>query len=309
MRTYSTSGKTRNTIIRDRNNKSLIKKEDLVAWLIIAPCLIAFYLVMWRPIFFGIRNSFYSLKGYERVEFVGLQNYITVISNTIFPKLIKNTLLYVFYSLVIGFLPPFIFAIILNEMLHLKEYFKFSMYLPVIVPSVAVYMIWYFFYQPGDDGLFNYLISFLGVSPSSWLANGNITILLIVITMSWHSYGGTMIIYLAALQGINQELYEAAKIDGAGIFVRIKTVLIPHMRGVLLLMGVRQVISIFQVMEQPLMMTGGGPNNASISLALQTYKYAFEYFKMDLSLALGVITFMMLLVLTFVYTYLDRRIS
>lgn len=288
-------------------NRRGLTKEDAIAWLIILPSLLAFYLVMWRPMFFGIKNSFYSLKGYEAVAFKGFDNYIRVVSNTVFPKLLTNTLSYVLYSLLIGYLPPFIFAVILNEMVHMKGYFKFSMYFPVIVPSVAVYLIWYFFYQPGPGGLLNYFMSFFGMPPSAWLGNGKLTIPLIVITMSWHGFGATMVMYLAVLQGINQELYEAARIDGAGIFMRVRTVLLPHMRSILLLMGVKQVISVFQVMEQPLMMTGGGPNNASISLALQTYKYAFEYYQMDLSLALGVITFLILLVLTVVYAYLERK--
>ena len=286
-----------------------LTSHDISAWVLMLPSLFLFFFIMWQPIYTGIKNSFFELKGYTAVGFVWLDNYKKVLSDTLFPVVLKNTFTYILWSFVIGFLPPFICAVFVNEMVHLKGYFKFSIYFPVIIPSVAVYMIWYFFYQPGEGGILNYFLSIFKLPPSMWLQNTKLTIMLIVLTMSWHSFGGTMITYLAALQGINQELYEAAKIDGAGILTRARVVIFPHMRGILLLMAIRQIIGVFQVMEQPLMMTGGGPNNASITIALQTYKYAFEYYKMHYSLALSTVTFCLLLILTVIYAFAERRID
>ena len=150
---------------------------------------------------------------------------------------------------------------------------------------------------------------FFGFAPIDWLGTKALTIPLIVISMSWNAFGSTLIIYLASLQGINQELYEAARLDGAGFFSRIVHVLLPHMRGILLLNGIRQVISVFNVTEQPLAMTDGGPNGASMSLGLTNYFYAFKYSQFSKSMALGVITFAMLLVLTFIYFALDKRLE
>ena len=115
--------------------------------------------------------------------------------------------------------------------------------------------------------------------------------------------------YLSTLQGVNQELYEAARLDGAGVFGRIKHVLFPHMRGTLLLLLINQIIAVFNVTEQPLVMTGGGPNGASMSLGLTNYFYAFKYGQYDRSLALGVITFCMLFLLTTIYFKVDKRVS
>lgn len=118
-----------------------------------------------------------------------------------------------------------------------------------------------------------------------------------------------MIMYLASLQGINRELYEAARIDGAGFWGRIRYVLFPHMRGIVLLMAIRQIISVFQITEQPMTMTGGGPNGASMSLGLQMYNYAFKFGQTDRSLAVGVIMFVILIGLTVVYFKLEKKYS
>ena len=286
-----------------------VVKKNYSAWLIILPSIIVFYFFVWRPLLIGISMSFFRLKGFTPTEFVGLKNYFDVIRNTLFLKTLGNTMSYVFWSLIIGALPPFIIAIMVNEAVHLKGYFKFAMYFPAIIPSIAVSMIWYYLYQPGDGGILNMLLGKLGLGASAWLQNSSMTIPLIVISMTWRGCGATMVMYLATLQGINQELYEATRIDGAGFFRRIRYVTIPHMSGVLLLLLIRQIISVFQILEQPLAMTGGGPNYASLSLSLQTYNYNFVYGQTDKALATGGITFALLLILTVIYFQVDKKIS
>jgi len=194
-------------------------------------------------------------------------------------------------------------------MVYFKGYFKVSMYLPAIIPSISASLIWYYMYQPGAGGLLNMVRGLFGLAPSAWLQNAKLTIPLIITSMTWRGFGGTMVMYLATLQGINQELYQAATIDGAGILTRIRHVTLPHMRGVLLLLLIRQIIGIFQVMVEPLAMTGGGPNYASLSLSLQAYNYNFVFGQIDRALALGVITFVMLVFLTIAYFLLDKKIG
>lgn len=165
-----------------------------------------------------------------------------------------------------GYWLPIVVAIMLNELVHFRGTFKVLMYLPVIIPGLAVSLIWYFFYQPGEAGVLNQIILNLGGQARMWLQNAKETIPLIVASMTWRGFGSTVIFYLAALQGINQELYEAAMMDGAGILKRITTITLPHMSSVALLMLVKQIIGIFQISQEPLAMTGGGPNGASLWL-------------------------------------------
>ena len=181
--------------------------------------------------------------------------------------------------------------------------------MPVVLPAVVTCLIWQFIYADGGGGLLNMLLYYLGIGPLTWLSNKSLTIPLIIIAMSWNGFGGTMIMYLASLQSVDKALYEAARLEGAGFFGRIRAVLMPHMRGIILLLAVRQIIGVFQVTEQPLIMTGGGPNGASMSLGLTNYFYAFRYGRMDKSLAMGVITFLLLIGLTFLYFRLDKKLE
>lgn len=283
-------------------------RRNLTGWILIVPSIFLFVMIVWRPIVIGISYSFFDLKGFRPVEFVGLKNYIDVISDTNFLKTLWNTVQYVFWSC-LGFPIAFIFAVMLNEMLHAKQFIKISTYLPNIVPAIAVAMIWKMVYMDDEGGLLNMLLYHLGMEPMNWLSNKNLVIPLIVFTLVWKGCGGSMIMYLATLQGINQELYEAARLDGAGLLQRIRYVLFPYMKGTLLLLFVQNIIGVFNISEQPLTMTGGGPNGASLSLGLTNYFYAFKYGQYDKSLALGVITFLILISMTFVYHRLEKSVD
>lgn len=284
-------------------------QRNLTGWLLLIPSLVLFVVIVWRPIVVGVLYSFFKLRGFTPTEFVGFDNFIKVLSDSNFAKTLLNTVKYVGWSLVIGFPLPFVTAVILNEMLCGKQYFKVSTYLPGIIPGIAICLIWKTLYGEGDGGFLNILLAKLGMDPIVWLADKGKVIPLIVVMMSWQGFGGTLILYLASLQGINQELYEAARLDGAGFFGRIKNVLMPHMSGIMLLVAVRQIISVFQVTEQPLIMTDGGPNGASLTLGLTNWRYAFKFGQYDKSLALGVVTFVILLGLTIVYNVLDKKIN
>ncbi len=241
--------------------------------------------------------------------FVGFDNFIKVITDSNFIKTLFNTFKYVIWSLIIGFPLPLLTAVMLNEMLAGKQYFKISTYLPGIIPGIAVCLIWKTLYGEGDGGLLNMLLAKLNMGSATWLADGNKVIPLIVVMMSWQGFGGTLIMYLASLQGINQELYEAARIDGAGFFKRFTHILLPHMSGIILLVLVRQIISVFQVTEQPLIMTDGGPNGASLTLGLTNWRYAFKFGQYEKSLALGVVAFLILIGLSIIYHILDKKIN
>lgn len=290
-----------------RKRRGLSLRRNISGWALIVPSLLLFFFIIWRPIVIGIIYSFFELRGFTPVEFAGLDNFRDVLSDTNFLQTLGNTVQYVLWSILIGFPLPFICAVLLNELVHLKGVFKVLTYLPMIIPSIATSMIWTNVYMDGPSGMLNMFLALFGLDPMTWLSNKSFVIPGIVIAMTWQGFGGTMIIYLAALQSINQELYEAARLDGAGIWSRFYHIMLPHMRGIMLLMVIRQIISVFSVMEQPLAMTGGGPNGASMSLGLTNYFYAFRYGQYDRSLALGVIMFCILIVLTFIYFGIDKR--
>lgn len=300
---------TSKTIKKRRKSVWIPNKRDFSAWVLILPALILIYLCIIRPQILGTYWSFFDMKGYKVQEFVGLENYRTVIADSMFLKTLWNTCQYVLWSIVIGFFLPILIAILLNEMVHFRNTARVLIYFPSILPIAGVSLLWYFMYYPDAGGLLNMVGGLFGMDPYVWLQDSRWTIMYIIISMTWSGCGSSVIYYFAALQGVNRELYEAAIIDGAGFIRRIRTITLPHISGIALLFLVRQIIGVFSVMEQPLQMTDGGPNGASTTLGLLAYKYGFVSIKPDLAMAVGVIMFLILIVITCFYFYLDKRIE
>jgi len=290
----------------NRNNKTKFKRQDLVGWLVMLPSLILFAFFVWEPLLESIRLSLYSAKGIRLQEFVGLENYIRLFRHPDFLAAFRNTFLYIFYSLIIGFMVPIVMAVLISETVHLKSFFRVGVYFPNMVPGMATIMMWSFFFRPGNTGVLNILLSKVGISPQVWLNNPKWTIPLIIITMTWKSAGSTSLIYMAGISRISSELYEAATIDGAGIWQRVRHIIVPSIFSLAKTLLILQIISVFQILYEPLVMTNGGPNNASISLMMLTYNYAFRDFNYPMGAALSVVICAILIVLSGIYTKLTK---
>lgn len=280
--------------------------RDAIGWLLLLPSLFCFTIFIWQPLISGIKMSFFDTKGFETTEFIGLENYIKILSDSGFVNALTNTIKYALWSIVIGLFVPVVVAIVLNEVIHAKGFFRFSTYFPCMVPSIVTSVMWLIMLDPGAGGLLNHILSIFGFEPSQWLQNSEMTIPIIVATMTWGGFGSTTILYLADLQGVNTELYEVIEIDGGGIFTKLRTITLPHMSGMIKMMFIMQIINVFKVFQQPLAMTGGGPNNASISLSLVAYNYAFSSMEVGKSVATSVITGLMILMFTLIYMRLKK---
>lgn len=283
--------------------------KEAEAWLLIAPLLFLVVLLIWYPQIMSFFWSMCDMQGYTPTAFVGLKNYKSILSNTMFVKILLNTLKYVFWSLVIGYLLPLIVAIMMNEMVHFKSGFKTLIYFPHVLPGVAVSLMWYLMYFPDEGGMLNMILALFGAKPMEWLQNEALTIPLIIISTTWKAMPGGMLMYYATLQGVNRDLYEAATIDGAGVLRRLWSITLPQISGTMLLMLINQIIGIFQILEQPMAMTGGGPNNASISLVYWSYKQGFENFRVGPAMAIGNIVFAILIIMTIFYFKLNKKIE
>lgn len=286
-------------------------RNDRDAWILMFPMVIILYLFVWRPTVMGGVWSFFNMRGYNITDFCGFDNYVKVLSHTQFIPMLWNTVQYVLWSLIIGFFPPLFIAIMINEVVHFKSGFRVLIYIPAVIPGIAAMLMWYFIYYPDHTGLLNMILGKFGVDPMQWLNDPDFVIIGIVIYMTWKGFAGTMLLYYASLQSVSVELYEAALIDGAGPFKRLWHVTRPAMEGLLLLNIVRQIIGVFQVMEQPLAMTGGGPNGASTSLSYQLYQYGFNSGGKGTgqAMALGVIIFLILIVFTIFYFWLNKKVE
>ncbi|WP_310603380.1 carbohydrate ABC transporter permease [Anaerosporobacter sp.] len=282
------------------------KKSDMIGWLVMLPTLILFAFFVWEPLVENIRLSLHSAVGYEIKSFVGFENYIKVLKNPTFAKAFKNTFSYTLWSLVIGFIVPIILGIVISETVHLKGFFRTGVYFPNIVPGLATVWIWSYFFIPGKSGVLNILLSKIGVDAQAWLTNPKWTIPLIIITMTWKGAGSTALIYMANISGISPDLYEAATMDGATIWKRIRHITLPSVGGIAKTMLILQVISVFQIMYEPMVMTNGGPNGASVSLMMLMYQYAFRDFNFPAAAALSVMICIILIILSGLYMKLTK---
>lgn len=291
--------------------RSLNRQNNIEGWLLMIPMVFILYAFIWRPTVIGAGYSFFDMQGYTIRSFCGLENYVRVISHTQFLPILFNTIKYVFWSFVIGFLPPIFTAIMLNEIIHGQKLFRVLIYLPVVIPGIAAMLMWNFIYYPDSTGLLNVLLSKFGVEPYGWLNDPRFSIIGIIIFSTWKNYGSSMLLYFAAVQGISVELYEAAIIDGANPWKRFWHITRPSLDGLIILNVVRQIINVFQILQEPLAMTAGGPNGASASMSYQLFQYGFNSGgrATGQAMALGVIIFLILIVFTVFYFRVNKKIE
>lgn len=286
--------------MRTRRMYVVLFKEARL-WLLAVPALIALVVYLWGPLVTTIIDSFYSFKGLNATHFDGLNNYRTALANPDLSGVFLNTLKYVGWSLVIGYPLPIVIAIVISELPRLRGLFRICVYFPAVVPTVITGLMWLDIYSPGPGGVLNQLLSKIGIAPSALLGDPHLSIVLIVVTMTWGGFGATTILYLAALGGINRELYEAAAVDGAGFLRRTWSITLTQLRPIMSLFLVLQIVGVFQVFIQPLVMTNGGPSNASNTLVLLAYRLAFEFYQPGEADVVGVFTFLVLFVMTIFY--------
>lgn len=289
-----------------RRKKKTFTRRDLAGWLVLLPGIVLFAFFVWEPLLESIRLSLYSANGVRLVEFVGLDNYVTALTSTNFKAAFFNTLKYIGWSLVIGFVVPIILAVFISETTRGKSFYRTAVYFPNMIPGMAVALLWTYFYKPGKTGVINIILSYFGIEPAVWLNNAALVIPLIIIVMTWKSAGSTSLIYMAGISGINPEYYEAAAIDGAGVWKRIRHITLPSILSLGKTMLILQVISVFQILYEPLVLTNGGPNNASLSIMLLVYRYAFRDFNYPVASALSVMICIVLILLSGLYIKLTR---
>lgn len=266
--------------------------------------LVCFALFSWYPAIRAVVIAFQRYTPGSAPEWIGTANFRRVLHDPEFGAAWRNTLTFTLLALLVGFAVPFVLALVLNELRHAKAFFRVVVYLPVMIPPVVSALLWKWFYDPGA-GLANETLRALHMPTSNW-SNGTDTALIsLVIVATWANLGGTVLIYLAALQSIPGELYEAAELDGANLLQRVRHVTIPQTRFVILMLMLLQIIATMQVFTEPFVITGGGPESATVTVLYLIYKYAFLYNDFGGACALSV----MLLVLLGAFSALYLRLT
>lgn len=294
---------------RRRSFRSWIRGGGLHAVLLAVPVLLVFGYFSWGPILQGVVLSLQKTNLVSAPEWVGFENFAYVLSDPGLGQAVANTAYFALLALVFGFPVPIILAVLINELKKYDGLYSALAYLPAIIPPVAAIMLWKFFYDPSTTGMFNTMLSWVGLGPLPWLNSEALAMPSIVLYATWAGAGSTAIIYIAALRTVSSELYEAAEIDGASIWRRMWHVTVPQLRGVILVMILLQLIGTFQIFTEPFLFTGGGPNNATQTVLLKIYNYAFVYGDFGAATALSVLLALFLSLLSAVYLWATKRWS
>ncbi|WP_127532941.1 carbohydrate ABC transporter permease [Paenibacillus kobensis] len=282
------------------------KKFNWQLWglLFVLPEIIIFLMFLWIPIVKGVVYSFYNVDFVNGNSFVGLQNYRDVVSSEDFWMAIRNTLYYMFLCVIIGFWVPAVVAIAVSELKRFQGLARVAGYLPSVIPAIVLYGMWVWFYDP--IGPINTMLTSLGLEQIDFFSKG-MSMVSIVIMETWQNFGGAVLIYIAAIVGIPKDLYEAAEIDGASVWQRIRSITLPSMKPLLILMFLLQIINTSQSFQAQMAMTGGGPDNATLTYLLLMYREAFTYLHFGKATAMGSMLFGVMVVLSFLYLKLQRR--
>ena len=295
---------------RTKNGYTVGKfKTDLAAWLLVVPTLVilVFYTIL--PLIGSVQMSFYQTRGMELQSWLGLKNYQDVINFPSFQRAVQNCFVYCLWSLLIGLMLPVFLAAINCETTVFRGGFRTIGQLPGIMPTIAAYLILSFFFRKDAMGVLNVLFAKIGLGPFQWFNNSKWTILWIIVCMTWKGAGGTVLTYVAAMSSVSPELYEAAALDGASPWRRFWTITWPAIKGQFALLFIMQIIGVFQVLYEPMVLTSGGPNDASISLGLLMYNFAFRDANFARGCAVGVIMSVFLILLSVVYFAIKNKVD
>ena len=265
-------------------------KEEIAGYLFISPWIIGFLVFIAGAMAVSFVTAFLETDFLQNTEFVGLGNYSRIIVvDKLFRKALFNTAYYAFSMVPLGTAFALIIALLLNQGIRAQGFFRTVYYLPSVVSGVAVSLLWAWLYHP-DLGLINGLLAKVGIEGPRWIYSQQWAMPALIMMSAWGT-GGSMLIFLAGLQSIPTALYDAAQIDGANVWHRFWNVTIPMLTPTIFFSVVMRTIGSWQVFTQAYVMTGGGPNNATLTLVLLLYRRAFTEFRFGYASALAWILF------------------
>lgn len=283
----------------------LEKREALAGYLFILPWVCGFLVFVLFSLVMAFYTSLTDWNLLSPARWVGFANYNAVLHDDLFWKSLRVTLIYVCTSVPLGIALGFSMALLLNQKVRGLSFWRLVYYFPAVLSGVAVSLMWIWVFNP-DFGIVNLALSLVGIPGPGWIADTHWALPSIVVMSLWGA-GGGMIIYLAGLQGIPTELYEAAQIDGASVWKKFSFITVPMMTPVIFFNLIMGAISGFQVFTEAYVITGGGPDNATLMYGLYLYMNAFKYFKMGYASALAWILFLIILAITSLLFATSRR--
>lgn len=281
------------------------KREAVVGYLFISPWIVGFLVFLLGPLLIALYVSMTDWDLLTSAEWIGGDNYAKLLQDKLFWKSLQVTCLYVVTAVPLGIAFGFAIALLLNQKVKWLSMWRTIFYFPAILSGVAVSLMWMWVLNP-DFGVINLLLSYVGIEGPGWIASPTWALPSLVIMSLWGA-GGGMIIYLAGLQGIPTELYEAAEIDGCGKLRKLWQITVPMMTPVVFFNLIMGMIGAFQTFTESYVITKGGPDNATLFYAMYLYQNAFKFFKMGYASALAWVLFLIILLVTLFVFATSRR--
>ncbi len=278
------------------------RRFSLLPYLLLSPTLFFVALFTAWPTLLALYKSFYrqrlNIAKFREPTFIGLQNYVNLFKDPDFHQVLVNTLIYVLGTVPASIILAFVLALLLNRRIRGIGIMRLSFFYPTILPMVSAATIWMFFFTP-DYGLFNTALTFLGYhGPQNWTANPNLALLSVMIVALWKNAGYYMIFYLAGLQSLPLDVFEAAALDGATWWQELWYIAVPLLRRTTLFISTIAFISAFQTVDHIFVLTHGGPGMASTTLLYWLWQVRFEYQDVGRASALTIILVIVLLLFT-----------
>lgn len=291
-----------------KTTNKLKRKNTLTALSFIAPNFIGFFIFTLIPVIFSFILAFMSWDSFAKPEFVGLKNFRKMMIDETFWISLKNTFLYAAGVVPLTLICSLGLAILLNKKVRGMKFFRVAFFFPYVTSLVAIAVVWNMLFHP-TMGPINYFLRFFMENPPGWTSSSTWALPAIIIVSVWRGMGYYMILYLAGLQSIPKELYEAASIDGANTWHQFKHVTLPSLRPTTFFVTIMLVINCFKVFDLVQVMTGGGPGRATNVLVYQIYNEAFVKFNFGYASAISMVLFIIVLSITVIQFKWNQRVE
>ena len=262
--------------------------KHVYAWIFLLPAVGTIFVWRYLPLISGSLMSFYDYKLVGESTFIGIDNFIEAVGQPIFWRALGNTFTYTAMTMTFGFFAPIILALFLSEVPRFKITFRVLFYLPALTSGLVIMFLWrHLFFNPSSHGILNQIIGIVNIPPQTWLQDPRLAMACIVLPGIWAGAGPGSIIYLAALKTVPDELYEAAEIDGAGVFQKVRLVTLPYLKALIIINFLGAFIGSFKATQNIFVMTMGGPERATHTLSLEIWFNAFLYLNFGYATAMA----------------------
>lgn len=288
--------------------------QNRAGWGFTAPALTAIGLFFALPAIASLFLSFtdfdiYALADLSNLRFIGFDNYARLISNPLFWRAMGNTSWFVIFGVPLTVGLSLAAAILLDaRTLRWKPVWRVALFAPYVTTLVATAVVWRYLLHT-RYGLVNYALGALGIPPVDWLGDPQASLPAILIFVAWKTFGYSMVIFLAALQMVPQELHEAARIDGAGAWMRFRHVTLPAIAPTMLLVSILSVASFFQLFAEPYVMTQGGPAQSTVTVLYFMFEEGFKWWNLGSGAAVAFILFICIFAVTLLQLWIARRVD